>query len=80
MSQDEINEAEWRDPGNWSSSFLGVYFSKVDSRTWVPKRPRWAGWTLNLAEPAAIWWLLFLLQLPFFLVVGVLITTETAGG
>ena len=57
MTQDEINQAEWENPANWSDSIVGVYFSKRDSRVWVPKRrPHW-GLTLNLARPAGAWWL-----------------------
>ncbi len=48
MDQREINEAEWRNPENWSGSFGGFYFSKKDTRTWVPKSIPWMGWTLNL--------------------------------
>jgi serine/threonine protein kinase len=47
-SQSSINEAEWRNPDNWS---LGFYFSKRDSRAlWVPRRIRWLGWTINLGR------------------------------
>jgi hypothetical protein len=35
MHQTEINKTEWSNPENWS---VGLYFSKKDSRTWVPKR------------------------------------------
>jgi hypothetical protein len=38
-NQKEINQAEWNNPDNWS---VGFYFSKKDSRTWVPKSIR--GW------------------------------------
>lgn len=61
MIQDQINEAEWGNPANWSDSVVGVYFSKRDSRVWVPKRvPAW-GWTINLGHPAGAWWLVALL-------------------
>ncbi len=47
-NQSAINEAEWRNPNNWS---LGFYFSKRDSRTlWVPRRMRGFGWTINLGR------------------------------
>ena len=45
--QAAINEAEWRDPRNWSA---GIYFSKRDSRTHVPKRIPALGWTVNLGR------------------------------
>ena len=47
MNQDEINEAEWNNPDNWSG---GLYFSKKDSRVWVPKPIRSMGWTINLGQ------------------------------
>lgn len=47
MSREEINEAEWSDPDNWSG---GLYFSKKDSRVWVPKQIRSLGWTINLGQ------------------------------
>ena len=49
MTQDEINKNEWRNPDNWSGA--GFYFSKKDSRVWVPKSISWMGWTLNIARP-----------------------------
>lgn len=64
MTQDQINQAEWENTANWSSTLFGVYFSKRDTRVWVPKRiPSW-GWTLNLGNPAAAWWLVGLLAVP----------------
>ena len=65
MNQDEINEAEWQNPANWSSARLGFYFSKQDTRTWVPKRKRITGWTLNLAKPQGVYWTLgFVVVIP----------------
>lgn len=58
MTQDEINDAEWRNPENWSDRFVGIYFSKKDTRTWVPKRSPRLGWTLNLAHPRGAYWLI----------------------
>jgi hypothetical protein len=34
MNHRDINEAEWRNPDNWS---CGISFSKKDTRTVVPK-------------------------------------------
>lgn len=68
MTQDEIDQAEWDDPSNWSHPVFGVYFSKRDSRVWVPKRtPSW-GWTLNMGHPTGLWWLVGLLMLPWMIV------------
>lgn len=64
MMQEEINRAEWENLANWSHPVFGVYFSKRDSRIWVPKRtPSW-GWTLNLGHPSGMWWLVGLILLP----------------
>ncbi len=56
MTQDEINEKEWGNPDNWSGP--GFYFSKKDSRVWVPKSIPWMGWTLNLGHPTGAYLLL----------------------
>ena len=67
MDQKEINEAEWANPENWS---VGLYFSKKDSRTWVPKSVPWMGWTLNLGTRAGACWMLgFLIGLPVLMIV-----------
>ena len=58
MTQDEVNQQEWGDPENWSGPrWLSVYFSKKDSRTWVPKQVPGLGATLNLGRTAGVWWL-----------------------
>ena len=46
-NQSAINEAEWRNPQNWTSA---AYFSKRDSRFLVPRRIRALGWTFNLGN------------------------------
>ncbi|MFZ0828284.1 MAG: DUF4019 domain-containing protein [Verrucomicrobiia bacterium] len=47
-----INEAEWNNPRNWTGpKWLSIYFSKRDSRTWVPKQIPGFGWTVNLGNP-----------------------------
>ena len=72
MTQAETNEQEWKNPANWSGAWGGFYFSKHDSRTWVPKSIPWMGWTLNLGQPAGARWLLaFLVGLPLLVVVVV---------
>jgi len=66
MDQKEINETEWKNPDNWSGQF---YFSKKDTRTWVPKSIPWMGWTLNLGTRAgACWMLAFLIGLPVLMI------------
>jgi uncharacterized membrane protein len=59
MNQNEINRAEWNNPENWAGpKAFAVYFSKRDSRTVVPKRLTWMGWTVNLARTAGVFWLM----------------------
>ncbi|MGI5924241.1 MAG: DUF5808 domain-containing protein [Lentisphaeria bacterium] len=66
MNQREINQAEWRNPDNWS---VGFYFSKKDTRSWVPKQIPWMGWTLNLGNRAgALWMIGFLIGTPLFVI------------
>ena len=77
MNQQEINQAEWENPANWTagSKMLCIYFSHKDSRIWVPKRIPWMGTTLNLAKPEAVAWLTsFILGVPVVIIaIGILI-------
>jgi uncharacterized membrane protein len=67
MNQTEIDKTEWSNPKNWP---VGLYFSKKDSRTWVPKSAPWMGWTLNLAKHAGEFWMLgLLILLPVLIVI-----------
>ena len=53
--QKEINRAEWSNPENWGGPrWMSLYFSKRDSRTWVPKQIPWMGWTINLAKTLGV--------------------------
>ncbi|HTC22753.1 MAG TPA: DUF5808 domain-containing protein [Gemmatimonadales bacterium] len=54
MTPEELDRL-WRDPRCWSP--IGIYRCPADPRVVVPKRVRWAGWTLNFARPSA-WWVL----------------------
>jgi hypothetical protein len=47
----EALERLWGDPRFWSP--IGIYRCPADPRLVVPKRVRWAGWTLNFAHPTA---------------------------
>ena len=68
MTQDEINEKEWGNPDNWAGP--GFYFSKRDSRVWVPKSIPWMGWTLNIARPMWAYLLLaFIIGIPLFIII-----------
>jgi uncharacterized membrane protein len=53
VNQDEIDQAEWENPANWSG-FMGLYRSERDSRPWVPKRPgQGPGMAPNMAKPGS---------------------------
>ena len=55
VDQKSINKAEWSNPDNWGGPrWMSLYFSKKDSRTWVPKQIPWMGWTLNLAKTSGV--------------------------
>ncbi|MGM0906248.1 MAG: hypothetical protein ACQEVQ_06950 [Pseudomonadota bacterium] len=57
MTQNETNSKEWNDETNWSRPlWLGIYFSKKDNRSWVPKIVPKLGWTVNLGNPAGVAW------------------------
>jgi uncharacterized membrane protein len=72
MKPDDINEAEWRNPANWSwRGPLGLYFSKRDTRILVPKATPVMGWTLNFAHPACAYILIATLLLPIVLAAAV---------
>jgi len=71
--RDETNQAEWDSPDNWTT----IYFSKTDSRTWVPKQNPNQGWTINFGSPKGARWIYYLLGifLAIGLVLGVLLGT-----
>ena len=80
MDQREINQAEWANPDNWTGpKLLSVYFSKRDSRVWVPKRIPAFGWTVNLGRPGGGAWLLTVMVGLPLLVVAVCILTRLLG-
>ena len=75
MNTQQTNIAEWNDHKNWSRFGLwGIYFSKADSRLWVPKATPGLGWTLNFAHRRAAVMLLALIALPpLVAAVGILV-------
>ncbi|WP_264535016.1 DUF5808 domain-containing protein [Flavobacterium sp. N1736] len=50
-TQEDYNN--WHnDPNNWH---LGMfYYNKADKRMFVPKKLKWAGFTINFGNPLAI--------------------------
>ena len=74
MDQQTINQAEWENPDNWTGPmWLSVYFSKRDSRVWVPKQVPALGWTLNLGRPAGVAWLFGIFLGVVLLIIGIFI-------
>jgi hypothetical protein len=74
---------EWENPENWGGpDWIAIYFSKRDSRVWVPKRLPWMGWTLNLARDGGVFWLVGLLAgVPTLVVLlSILIFAASANG
>ena len=72
-SQEDVNNTEWGKSENWSS----LYFSKKDSRTFVPKKNPKHGWTINFGSESGSRWIYYLFGL-FFLIgcfIGANITT-----
>jgi uncharacterized membrane protein len=65
LSQKEIDEREWSNPQNWHWAFF--YFSRKDSRTFVPKRLGFY-YTMNFARRGTLWFFLFLLLLPLAII------------
>jgi uncharacterized membrane protein len=57
MGQDDINREEQANPANWGDGPWGFYFSKRDSRLWVPKRGEPTSWTFNFGHRNAAPWL-----------------------
>ena len=70
MNQENINQAEWENPANWSGPrWVSLYFSKRDSRVWVPKQIPGLGWTINLGRPGGVAWLVtVILGLPILII------------
>lgn len=71
MSQIQINQTEWSNAENWNGRLIpALYFSRRDTRLWVPKRLPYLGWTINLAHPGVTW---VLVALGLLLIAGGLI-------
>ncbi len=50
MDKEVLNTKEWNNPRNWHMGILGVYYSKVDTRLFVPKATPAFGWTFNFGH------------------------------
>ena len=75
MDQEQINQAEWENPANWSGPrWLALYFSKTDTRTLVPKRIPLMGWTVNLGRTGGMLLLLaVLVGMPLLVILAMLL-------
>ncbi len=62
-SQTEINQSEWKDENNWST----IYFSKKDTRSWVPKKNPAYGVTINFGSKIGSRWIYYLFLFYFLL-------------
>jgi uncharacterized membrane protein len=62
---------EWKNPDNWHGGILGIYYSKKDSRSWVPKKIPWMGWTINFAQSSGIWSLAILVMIPVIIILSI---------
>jgi uncharacterized membrane protein len=51
LTGDELNK-EYSDPSNWIWGIF--YFNKKDKRIFPPKKDKYAGWTVNFANPYSI--------------------------
>jgi hypothetical protein len=49
-SREELDRL-WENPENWHG--IGCYACRADPRVIVPKRVKWAGWTVNFAHRLA---------------------------
>jgi serine/threonine protein kinase len=78
VNQSAINEAEWRNPQNWTSTkwkWPAIYFSKRDSRILVPKLLPGLGWTVNLGNLRGA----FTLFAIFITVIIIILAVKPAG-
>jgi uncharacterized membrane protein len=79
MNTSQSNVIEWNDAKNWSRmGMFGVYFSKTDTRVFVPKATPIFGWTLNLGHRNAVLTLTFTILAPIVVALAVVLVS-TAG-
>ncbi len=78
MSPEE-KDALWQNEAHWSG---GIYFCKRDPRLWVPKRPKWAGYTVNFGHRRGTAMLLLFVLSPLLTLIAINILTVAllAGG
>ena len=72
MTREQL-DALWRDQRYWSG--IGMYRCPDDPRVVVPKRRRWAGWTINFAHPLAF----LVLAASVLIAVGPFLVAAAAG-
>lgn len=74
MDQHLINNQEWENPKNWK--WNEFYSSDKDTRTWVPKKPKWMGWTLNFAKKQSYIYASIILLIPVVISIWVLLKIQ----
>jgi uncharacterized membrane protein len=72
VTQQEINKTEWENPDNCTGpKGMSIYFSKKNSRCFLPKQIGGLGPTMNLGKASGFAWLfygtLFLIALAFII-------------
>jgi uncharacterized membrane protein len=67
LTQDEINDRELNNPANWHLTF---YFSREDSRIFVPRRIGY-GQTVNFARKGTYLFLLGVMLMPATIIASI---------
>lgn len=67
--QDEVDAIEHANPANWHGGWVGIYYSKRDSRAFVPKRCAAMGITINFARLPGVLFLIGILAFAAMLIV-----------
>ncbi|MDE2027279.1 MAG: hypothetical protein KGK03_05715 [Candidatus Omnitrophica bacterium] len=66
--QQGVNEQEWNDPNNWSGpAYCRCYWSKRDTRLWVPKSNPALGWTINFGHKFGLLTMIGGMAVPFIM-------------
>ncbi|MNR46683.1 hypothetical protein D3C85_1656860 [compost metagenome] len=64
FNNERENQDKWQnDPDNWIWGFF--YYNPEDSRLFPPKRIKQLGWTLNFANPNAVFLVIVLIAIAF---------------
>ena len=75
MSQEEVNDAEWRNPTNWRGRWFRIYHSELDTRAWVPKPDPRMGMTVNFARRSGVMTIALILAIALGVVLLAILST-----